>query len=59
MICAKVAAFLARTEMKPSRLGRDAIGDSKFVFSFRDGRSPSLDTVAKLEKFMRSKARAR
>ena len=57
--CAKVDAFLERTGMKPSRLGRDAIGDSKFVFNLRDGRSPSLDTVEKLENFMRSKARAR
>ena len=36
----RIERFLEATGCKPSRFGRDAAGDSRFVFDLRDGREP-------------------
>lgn len=41
-LLAKIKAFLAEVDMKPTRFGRDALGEAGFVASVEDGRSPSL-----------------
>jgi hypothetical protein len=52
---AKVEAFLERHDISASSFGRDVVGDSKFVFALRDlNRSPTLDTVEKVEAYMRT-----
>ena len=53
----KVEDFLKRTGMSPSTLGRLALNDSSFVLTMRGyrgqkPRSPTLDTVDRVEEFM-------
>jgi hypothetical protein len=50
---AKVESFLKRTGVSASTLGRDAIGDSKFVLTLRGNRSPHLRTIEAVEGYMR------
>jgi hypothetical protein len=53
----KVEAFLERTGVAPSALGRGAVKDSKFVIMLRDRsnpRSPHLRTIEKVETWMRN-----
>jgi hypothetical protein len=52
-VVAQIDAFLDRQSMKPSRLGRDALGEPQFVSQLRAGRMPGLDTLLKLSAFMR------
>ena len=49
---ARIAAFLERHAMAPTRFGRDATGDANLVSRLLDGRSPSLRTVGKCDRFM-------
>lgn len=45
--------FLARHDMKPSRLSRDATGEPGLIDAIREGRrSPTLNTVEKLATYM-------
>src|SRR5262245_6891874 len=39
-LLAEVEAFLTQTEVTPTAFGRDAMGDSRFVFDLRAGREP-------------------
>src|SRR5215813_5236857 len=39
-LLAEVEAFLMQTEVTPTAFGRDAMGDSRFVFDLRAGREP-------------------
>jgi hypothetical protein len=47
-----IAAFVTAHGLSERRLGELALNDSKFVRDVRNGRSPSLNTVAKLKSFM-------
>lgn len=47
-----VEVFLAKWGYKPTEFGRKAIGDPNFVQNMKDGRSPSLRIVRKVEAFM-------
>jgi len=49
---AEIEAFLTASRMKPSDLGREAIGDPSFVTRLRQGRSPSLATADKVRSFI-------
>lgn len=49
----KIEAYLARTGMKPSVFGREAVGDGNFVFDVRAGRMPSLRMVERVDEFIR------
>ena len=51
----KIDSFLARHDMAPTRLGRDALGEASFVSMVRAGRTPGLGTLAKLRDFMRER----
>jgi hypothetical protein len=53
---AEIDAFLARTGMSPSALGRAALNDPSFVRDIRSGRSPRLAIIARVDKFMRAHA---
>lgn len=47
-----VEGFLVRYDLTPTTFGLWAMGDSRFVFDLRRGRSCSLATVGKVRRFM-------
>lgn len=49
---ARVARFLKRHGMKPTKFGRLALKDPGFVRGLNEGRSPTMRTVERLETFM-------
>lgn len=51
----RVEQFLERTGMAPSRFGAEACADRRFVFDLREGRSPHLRTIEKVEAYMAAK----
>lgn len=53
-VVAQIDSFLDRHDMKPSRFGRDALGEPQFVGEVRAGRKPGLATLGKLSEFMRA-----
>ncbi|HEV2867084.1 MAG TPA: hypothetical protein VGX37_11275 [Allosphingosinicella sp.] len=42
-----VERYLRRSRLHPTRFGREAMGDPRFVFDLRNGRRPSPRTVAR------------
>lgn len=56
-LLAEIKRFLKQHDMSPSVFGRAALNDPGFVFDFERGRSPSLKTAARVEEFMRAKAK--
>jgi hypothetical protein len=56
---AEIDAFLARTGMSPTALGRAAVNDPSFVRDIRSGRSPQLAIIARVDNFMRAHANGR
>ena len=55
----RVEAFLERTRMGPTTLGRRAVGDPNFMREVRNGRSPTLATADQVLAFIRAYERAR
>ena len=51
---AEIEAFITATGIAPTRFGKEAVGDPKFVFDVRDGREPSWRTAQRVKKFMAS-----
>lgn len=50
---AEIEAFLERTGMSPTRLGKEAVGDPRFVFDLREkGRAPSARLMDAVTAFM-------
>jgi homoserine dehydrogenase len=45
---AAVEAHLKAADVKPSRFGKDLLGDPNFVFDLRAGRCPNLDIVERV-----------
>ena len=54
----RVEAFLDRTGVGPSTLGRRAVGDANLVHQLRLGRSPTLATVDRVTAFMEAYGRS-
>ena len=50
----EVEAFLKAAAMRPSRFGRDALGDPGFVAELRQGRCPNLRTIERARAFIQS-----
>lgn len=50
---AKINAFRAKHDMAEFTFGRQAVGDSKFLWSLARGRTPSLKIVDKVYGWMR------
>lgn len=48
----KVEKFLSDHGMAATTFGKDAVGDPRFVFDLRDGRSPSLRVALRVINFM-------
>ena len=51
---AEVAVFLKETGMKPSRFGREALGDPGFVAALGKGRAPNLRTLERARAFIQA-----
>lgn len=49
---AEIEAFIAKNGIAPTRFGKDAVGDPKFVFDLRRGREPSWRTAERVKAFM-------
>ena len=47
-----VERFLRRSDVAPTRFGRDAVGDPRFVFDLRNGRDPRPGTVARVLAYL-------
>lgn len=52
MLIRKIEVFLRHTRMPPTRFGRLAARDPRFVFDLRNGRSPRPTTEQRVEHFM-------
>ena len=47
-----VEKFLRQTQIAPTRFGREAVGDPRFVFDLRRGREPRIGTVRRVQAFL-------
>lgn len=48
----EVEKFLRRYDTAPTRFGRDAVGDPRFVFDLRNGRDPRPRTVERVLAYL-------
>lgn len=54
MLIRSIEKFLKQHNMPPTKFGRLAAHDPRFVLDLRNGRSPREDTAAKVQDFMRA-----
>lgn len=52
----EIEKFLHRNGTAPTRFGREAVGDPRFVFDVRNGRDPRPRTVARVLAFLEASA---
>jgi hypothetical protein len=52
MLINRIEKHLKETRMPPTRFGREAVGDSRFVFDLRDGREPRRATIDRVERYL-------
>ncbi len=52
MLLHRIERHLKATRMPPTRFGREAVGDPKFVLQLRDGREPRSKTVARVLRYI-------
>lgn len=48
----EVEKFLRQNETAPTRFGREAVGDPRFVFDLRKGRDPRPQTVRRVLAYL-------
>ena len=48
----EVEKFLRQSEVPPTRFGKNAMGDPRFVFDLRNGRDPRPQTVARVRAYL-------
>ena len=48
----EVEKFIRSQDIAPTRFGRDAVGDPRFVFDLRRGREPRPSTVDRVRQFL-------
>lgn len=58
MLLRDIEVFLRERKMPPARFGREATGDSRFVFDLRDGRVPRTKTVRRVKAYLARERRA-
>lgn len=58
MLLREIESFLQASRMPPARFGREAVGDSRFVFDLRDGRTPRARTVRRVNAYIRDKQKS-
>ena len=47
-----VERFLRRSDVAPTRFGREVVGDPRFVFDLRNGRDPRPRTEARVRAYL-------
>lgn len=52
----EVEKFLRRYDTAPTRFGREALGDPRFVFDLRNGRDPRPRTVKRVQAYLEAAA---
>ena len=50
----EIQAFRDRTGLNPTRFGQLAVNDGNFIRAIRSGRTPSLQTLDRVRKFMKT-----
>lgn len=50
----EVEKFLRRCDIPPTRFGREALGDPRFVFDLRNGRDPRQRTIERVREYLES-----
>ena len=53
----EVKKFLRLNDTPPTKFGREAMGDPRFVFDLRNGRDPRPRTVARVRAYLEGCAR--
>lgn len=48
----EIEKFMRRADVAPTRFGRDAVGDPRFVFDLRNGREPRARTVKRVKDYL-------
>jgi hypothetical protein len=48
----EIERFLRQSEIAPTRFGRNAVGDPRFVFDLRKGRDPRPQTEARVRAYL-------
>jgi hypothetical protein len=48
----EVERFLRQSDVAPTRFGREAVGDPRFVFDLRNGRDPRPTTIARVLAYL-------
>jgi len=48
----EVEKFLRQSDIAPTRSGKTAMGDPRFVFDLRNGRNPRPETVARVRAYL-------
>jgi hypothetical protein len=48
----EVEKYLRQNDLPPTRFGREAMGDPRFVFDLRNGRDPRPQTIARVRAFL-------
>lgn len=48
----EIDAYLARTGMLPTQFGLAAMNDGNFIPRLRGGRTPTLETIDKVRRYM-------
>lgn len=52
MLLQKVERHIRERRMPPTRFGREAVGDPRFVFDLRAGREPRSATVDRVTRYL-------
>lgn len=52
MLLQRIETYLRVTRTPPARFGREALGDSRFVFDLRGGRKPRVSTERRVLRFL-------
>lgn len=52
----EVEKFLRQNGTPPTRFGREAMSDPRFVFDLRNGRDPRPETVARVRAYLEALA---
>jgi len=47
-----VEKFLRQNDTPPTRFGREAVGDPRFVFDLRNGRDPRPRTIERVRAYL-------
>ena len=50
----EVEKFLRQSDTAPTRFGKTAMGDPRFVFDLRKGRDPRPETIARVRAYLQA-----